>query len=256
MTESICPVIEGRIQAPLTRYMELRQTLAAEIAAGAFAVGAKFPTEYELCDRFSVSRHTVREALRALEDQGLLARQAGLGTTVLARTPAALYTSTLDSLGGLHDYATETAFEKQNEGFVTIRGGLAEILGREPGERWLRFAGPRRMVSGAAICWTEIFVGESYSAERGRLVSTEAPVYEIVARQFGLEIREVEQRVSALAMPPEIAKALDAEAHKPALMTRRRYFADGDTPFEISLSIHPGDRYAYTQRLRREGAHK
>ena len=62
----------------MTRYMELRQTLAAEIAAGAFAVGAKFPTEYELCDRFSVSRHTVREALRALEDQGLLARQAGL----------------------------------------------------------------------------------------------------------------------------------------------------------------------------------
>ena len=119
-------------------------------------MGAKFPTEYELCDRFNVSRHTVREALRALEDQGLLARQAGLGTTVLARIPATHYTSTLDSLGGLHDYATETAFEKQNEGFVTIRGGLAEILGREPGERWLRFAGLRRMVSdGSAICWTE-----------------------------------------------------------------------------------------------------
>src|SRR5215469_8714256 len=196
--DSICPVIEEGMPAPLTRYMELRQTLAAEIAAGDFAVGAKFPTEYELCDRFNVSRHTVREALRALEDQGLLARQAGLGTTVLARTPATHYTSTLDSLGGLHDYATETAFEKQNEGFVTIRGGLAEILGREPGERWLRFAGLRRMVSdGSAICWTEIFVAEPYSADRGKLVSAEAPVYEILAKQFGLDIQEVEQRVSA-----------------------------------------------------------
>lgn len=233
--------------------MELRQTLAAEIAAGAFAVGAKFPTEYELCDRFNVSRHTVREALRALEDQGLLARQAGLGTTVLARIPATHYTSTLDSLGGLHDYATETAFEKQNEGFVTIRGGLAEILGREPGERWLRFAGLRRMVSdGSAICWTEIFVAEPYTADRGKLVSPDAPVYETIAREFGLEIQEVEQRVSALAMPPEIAKALDVEPDKPALMTRRRYYAGGDTPFEISLSIHPGDRYAYTQRLHRK----
>jgi len=233
--------------------MELRQTLAAEIAAGVFAVGAKFPTEYELCDRFDVSRHTVREALRALEDQGLLARQAGLGTTVLAHTPATQYTSTLDSLGGLHDYATETAFEKQNEGFVTIRGGLAEILGREPGERWLRFAGLRRMVTdGRAICWTEIFVAETYSAERGKLVSAEAPVYETIAREFGLEIQQVEQRISALAMPPEIAKALDVEPDKPALMTRRRYFAGGDMPFEISLSIHPGDRYAYTQRLHRK----
>ncbi|HEX4507808.1 MAG TPA: GntR family transcriptional regulator [Alphaproteobacteria bacterium] len=237
----------------MTRYMELRQTLAAEIAAGAFAVGAKFPTEYELCDRFGVSRHTVREALRALEDQGLLARQAGLGTTVLAHTPATHYTSTLDSLGGLHDYATETAFEKQNEGFVTIRGGLAEILGREPGERWLRFAGLRRMVSdGSAICWTEIFVAEPYSADRGKLVRAEAPVYETIAREFGLDIQEVEQRVSALAMPREIAKALEVEPDKPALMTRRRYFAGGGTPFEISLSIHPGDRYAYTQRLHRK----
>jgi DNA-binding GntR family transcriptional regulator len=237
--------------------MELRQTLAAEIAAGAFAVGAKFPTEYELCDRFGVSRHTVREALRALEDQGLLARQAGLGTTVLAHTPATHYTSTLDSLGGLHDYATETAFEKQNEGFVTIRGGLAEILGREPGERWLRFAGLRRMASdGSAICWTEIFVAEPYAADRGKLISAEAPVYETIAREFGLEIQEVEQRISAMAMPPEIAKALDVEPDKPALMTRRRYYSGGDMPFEISLSIHPGDRYAYTQRLHREGARK
>jgi DNA-binding GntR family transcriptional regulator len=237
--------------------MELRQTLAGEIAAGAFAVGAKFPTEYELCDRFSVSRHTVREALRALEDQGLLARQAGLGTTVLALTPATQYTSTLDSLAGLHDYATETAFEKQNEGFVTIRGGLAELLGREPGERWLRFAGLRRMVGdGSAICWTEIFVAEPYTTDRGKLVSAEAPVYETIAREFGLEIQEVEQRISALAMPPEIAKALDVEPDRPALMTRRRYYAGSDMPFEISLSIHPGDRYTYTQRLHREGGRK
>jgi GntR family transcriptional regulator len=237
--------------------MELRQTLAREIAAGAFAVGGKFPTEYELCDRFSVSRHTVREALRALEHQGLLARQAGLGTTVLARTPAALYTQTLDSLGGLFDYATETKFEKRHEGFVTIRDGLAEILDRTPGERWLRFAGLRRLATdGSAICWTEIFVAEPYAAIRGQMTDDAGPIYEFISRRFELEIREVEQRVSALAMPPEIATALAFEAHKPALMTRRRYFAGGADPFEITLSIHPGDRYAYTQRLHRENARR
>jgi DNA-binding GntR family transcriptional regulator len=237
--------------------MELRQTLAGEIAAGAFAVGGKFPTEYELCERFSVSRHTVREALRALEDQGLLARQAGLGTTVLARTPAALYSQTLDSLGGLFDYATETKFEKQHEGFVAIRGGLAELLDRAPGERWLRFAGLRRLVTdNSAICWTEIFVAEPYAAIRGAMTGDTGPIYEFIAQHFSLEIREVEQRVSALAMPPEIAAALDVEANKPALMTRRRYFTGGADPFEITLSIHPGDRYAYTQRLHRDTARR
>ena len=31
----------------MTRYKELRQILADEIATGVFAVGGKFPTEYE-----------------------------------------------------------------------------------------------------------------------------------------------------------------------------------------------------------------
>ena len=237
----------------MTRYKELRQILADEIATGVFAVGGKFPTEYELCDRFGVSRHTVREALRALEDQGLLSRQAGAGTTVLARTRAPLYTQTFDSLTGLQDYATDTIFEKQHEGFVTVRDGLAQTLGCKPGERWLRFAGLRRLgPGGIPICWTEIFVAEPYAAVRQSMGNKSTPIYELLQRQFGLDISELEQRVSAMAMPGEIAGALDVGAQSPALMIRRRYFADGGQPFEITLSIHPGERYAHTQRLQRE----
>src|SRR6201996_1425652 len=92
------PIVRSiRLRVAMTRYKELRQILADEIAAGKHAVGGRFPTEFELCDRFGVSRHTVREALRLLQDQGLLARQAGLGTTVLAHTPGTQYNSTPDS---------------------------------------------------------------------------------------------------------------------------------------------------------------
>ena len=241
----------------MTRYKELRQILNDEIAAGVFAVGGKFPTEYELCERFGVSRHTVREALRALEDQGLLARQAGSGTTVLARTRAALYTQTLDSLAGLLDYATDTIFEKHHEGFVTIREGLAQTLGCNTGERWLRLAGLRRLAAdGVAICWTEIFVAEPYSGVRNMIAGDTSPIYELLQKHFGLEISEVEQRVSAVSMPPEIGSALGVAPQSPALMTRRRYFSKGAEPFEITLSIHPGDRYAHTQRLHRDRTRK
>jgi GntR family transcriptional regulator len=243
----------SRSASELTRYKELRQILASEIATGVFTVGGKFPTEYELCERFGVSRHTVREALRALEDQGLLSRQAGSGTTVLARTRTPFYTQTFDSLSGLLDYATDTVFEKRHEGFVTIRDGLAQTLGCNTGERWLRFAGLRRLVAdGIPICWTEIFVAEAYSAVRNNMATETAPIYELLQRQFGLEVSEVEQRVSALSMPPEIGGALGVAPQSPALMTRRRYFTEEAEPFEITLSIHPGERYAHTQRLRRE----
>jgi len=239
----------------MARYKQLRETLAEEIAAGIHPVGAKFPTEYELCDRFGVSRHTVREALRALQDRGLLSRQAGSGTVVLAQGAKTHYTQTAESLAELFDYAIDTRFEKRHEGIVHARQELADLLGCAVGDRWLRFAGVRRPVDGAVpVCWTEIYVAEPYVAIRDAEPVDGLPIYEQIRRRFELEISEVEQRISATAIPANVAALLETAPNAPALLTRRRYFADTPLPFEVSVSLHPGDRYACTQRLRREEA--
>lgn len=48
------------------RYLQVARTLRKEIVDGVYPVGSQLPTEHELCQRFSVSRYTVREALRRL----------------------------------------------------------------------------------------------------------------------------------------------------------------------------------------------
>lgn len=58
--------------------LELRQA----IAKGTFLPGSQLPTEAELCQMLGVSRTVVREALRVLEDDGLVARRHGVGTFV------------------------------------------------------------------------------------------------------------------------------------------------------------------------------
>ena len=57
---------------------ELRQA----ILRGTFRPGSQLPTEAELCEMLGVSRTVVREALRVLEDEGLVARRHGVGTFV------------------------------------------------------------------------------------------------------------------------------------------------------------------------------
>ena len=57
---------------------QLRQA----IAQGTFRPGSQLPTEAELCQLLGVSRTVVREALRVLEEDGLVARRHGVGTFV------------------------------------------------------------------------------------------------------------------------------------------------------------------------------
>lgn len=57
-----------------------------EITSGRWPVGAQIPIEAELAEAFGVGRNTVREALQSLVRAGLLSREQGRGTFVIAST--------------------------------------------------------------------------------------------------------------------------------------------------------------------------
>jgi GntR family transcriptional regulator len=59
-----------------------QQELRQAIVGGTFQPGSQLPIETELCEMLGVSRTVVREALRSLEDEGLIARRHGVGTFV------------------------------------------------------------------------------------------------------------------------------------------------------------------------------
>src|SRR5712671_5114794 len=49
--------------------------------------GAKLPRESELAERFQVSRIVIREAMKILEDRGVVEVRAGRGTLTVAPSP-------------------------------------------------------------------------------------------------------------------------------------------------------------------------
>ena len=68
--------------SPLPYHYQLREIIRREIAASRWQRGDQLPSENQLCEMFQVSRTTVREALDALVNEGLLTREKGLGTFV------------------------------------------------------------------------------------------------------------------------------------------------------------------------------
>ncbi len=63
-------------------YQDLARSLLEELASGRYPVGARLPAERELAMTYNVSRPTVREAMIALEVQGLVEVKVGSGAYV------------------------------------------------------------------------------------------------------------------------------------------------------------------------------
>ncbi len=78
---------------------QVYRQLEQKIKNGDWAVGARIPKESDLMDLFGVSRNTVREAVRALAQAGLLDIRQGDGTFVTATSElnAVLYKRMLSS---------------------------------------------------------------------------------------------------------------------------------------------------------------
>ena len=66
------------------KYRVAFETLRREILLGKFDAHEKFPSEGQLCRRFSMSRNTVRLALAELKKAGILETRKGAGTFLSA----------------------------------------------------------------------------------------------------------------------------------------------------------------------------
>ncbi|MFZ2099583.1 MAG: GntR family transcriptional regulator, partial [Oricola sp.] len=67
-------------------WRQIADLIRSDIAAGVAAESGRLPPEMELAKRYGVNRHTVRAAIAALEQEGVLRSEQGRGTFVRRRT--------------------------------------------------------------------------------------------------------------------------------------------------------------------------
>jgi len=63
-------------------YIQIRESLRADIMQGTLKRGEQLPSENDLALKYKVSRMTIRESIEDLVDEGLLYRRHGVGTFV------------------------------------------------------------------------------------------------------------------------------------------------------------------------------
>ncbi len=238
---------------PLPRYQEIAEELLGDIAAGKFAVGSMLPTELELCDRFEVSRFTIREALRRLHDLGLLHRKRGSGTVVRSREPQSAFVQTLGSMSALLQYPPEIQIKVIKSQSITADAEQARLLHCKVGRKWERISCVR-WVSGpdTPISWTDLYVPPRYKSVAELIGTDSKPAFEHLINKFGETVSNVRVELSASSVTKEMAEVLAVEPDTPAMTIVRRYTGNREKTFEVSVSVHPEGRFTYAMDMERE----
>lgn len=234
------------------RYLQVARTLRKEIVDGVYPVGSHLPTEHELCERFEVSRYTVREALRRLRDDNLVSSRPRTGTLVVPRPSSSSYAQDVMSINDLLAFAAGARFEIDSNAMVTIGADLAERTGLGIAEQWLAVRGYRRDAEAAIpICRTEYYINRAFAAV-GRMLQRHAgPIFPLIEDLYGVSIVEVHQEITAIALPPDLAGPLGIDAGAPALQMQRTYTTSDGQVAQVTVNTHPAARYRHSMTMRR-----
>lgn len=234
------------------RYLKVARALRKEIADGVYPVGSQLPTEHELCERFSVSRYTVREALRRLREDNLVVSRPRAGTVVIPRTATNCYAQDVVSIDDLVAFAAGASFEIDSNAMVTVDDEIAARTGLPAGTDWLAVRGYRRADGQRApICRTEYYINRAF-ARVGRLLQRHTgPIFPLIEDVFGVSVVEVRQHIRAVIVTAELAGELAVEPGTAALQMQRSYTTSEGEIAQVTVNTHAGDDYRYSMTLHR-----
>lgn len=235
-------------EAPSPLYVQLKESLVAEIRAGRYRSHQRLPSEREFSLQFNVSRMTVRQALLELAREGAIYTRVGKGTFVAA--------AKIDQ-----QLRTLTGFSED----VRARGGqpASRVLEAKVIPAPADVAAALRLPPGAeVVLLTRLRLADDLplAVERAYLPQALTPglldhdfavesLYSVLENVYGFRLILAEQSIeAALAEPPELA-LLELIPPAAVLKMQRLTLTGDNAPVEYVLSTYRGDCYKFRSTL-------
>jgi GntR family transcriptional regulator len=199
-----------------------------------------------LARQYSLNRNTVRHALAFLAQSGLVRTERGVGTFVeRARLLAPIHrldriTSFVDDFN-LGEVRVEDVLLERRK--TTAAADLSRKLGLAPGARLVRID-RLRLADGVPY----VFERQFYDRARfGRLLEIDilGSLYQLLVREFGVELHHSVQTLRAVLPPPEVADHLGISTEGPCMFLESLTYEPDGRCLEVLQAHYRGDRYTF-----------
>ena len=233
------------------RYRAIAETIREEIAVGDYGPGDALPSQSALAERFETTVTTVRQALRLLQEEGLLIFQHGVGSFISGLTDEHRGLQ-LSSFSGTLE-ASGTPVETR---IIATQSNLADpAVARWFSREESRFAllERLRLVRGRPVIYQRSYVPERYASVLENY-TPEKGLYGELGKSLRRVIAVAEEQLEAVGLPAEVAELLDAETGGAAFLSRRisKTLAGESVLFDlaymvggaVSVEIHRRGRFS------------
>ncbi|MBD0710124.1 MULTISPECIES: GntR family transcriptional regulator [unclassified Streptomyces] len=229
----------------LPLWYQVSQSLRASILGRAPDASLRLPTEEQLAAHYGVSVLTMRQALKELEQEGLISRHRRRGTFI---EPGARRSTPRRLLGSIDAIVAQQSGER-----TTVLGHGAEPV---PGEIAEHFPGvPEVMAyrrlrrdgeSDEPTNWAENAVLPEVAASIDPADLERWPMTKILRDVVGVRISRITDTVEARLADPETAALLQVPLLSPILHYTGVTYDEGGRVVDVARIRYRGDRFSFT----------
>jgi DNA-binding GntR family transcriptional regulator len=209
--------------------------------------GDRIPSEVGLCTHYGLSRITVRRAIAALLDEGLLIRQQGRGTFILSPRLAEPVSDPDHFLrsGFDRDPASISVYSAET---VPAADWIASKLGLSPGEEVHKI---RKILTkdGAPVAFRTTFVPRRLAPS---LLGADItpPLYVLFEGLYRLRPTEADEVFEFIVADEFRAGILGVTVGHPLILAERLVYLDSGEPIDYSRAYYRADRFRFHRRIR------
>ena len=247
------------VSSRIPLYYQLENVLREKITSGAFEAGERLPTESDLIEQYGVSRITVRQALQALDEEGLIERQQGRGTFVSNRkSRKKRFAGTIHLTGSLDELiemGMDTPVKVLEMNRVEADQHEAESLAIKVGTPIYRLK-RLRLNEGKPFGLIINYLPDEIGSALTMAELSSGALLHTMETKLGLNLDNAIQQIHAELADPYVAKLLDVRVGTALLSIERTVYTNENKPVEFVHTLYRSDLYGYSVKLIRDKKEK